>query len=137
MSQNLPRAEFQSQGAGSGYSAAFADTLMVAGGLEVAKNGLRGPIDDSGSTFDVSSNEDDVFVLAKTANNGGTYTLNDADTVEGRVLVITEVDSNAGTNSITVDTESSQTIDGSSSVTISSNDSQLRIISDGSDWYTF
>lgn len=136
MAQSLPNADENSQGSGAGYSYAAADTVALFGGVEFGGNAHRS-VSDDGSAFDVASTEDDTLVSCETDNNGGTYTLSSSDAVVGRVIVIKDVSSNAGTNSITVDTESSETIDGSASTTISTNDGVLRVYSDGTNWFTW
>jgi hypothetical protein len=65
-----------------------------------------------------------------------TVTLASADATDGRVVIVKDESGGAGTNNITVATEGSETIDGASSQTISTNYGVLRLYSDGSNWFT-
>lgn len=51
-------------------------------------------------------------------------------------VIVKDAAGPGGTNNITIDTEGSATIDGASSVTITSNYEAVRLISDGSNWFT-
>lgn len=44
---------------------------------------------------------------------------------------------NSNSNPITIETESTETIDGANSATINTDFAELKIYSDGSDWFTF
>ena len=70
--------------------------------------------------------------------NGGTVTVTLASTTveDGAEVIIKDEGGNAGTNAITVETEGGETIDGSASITISSDYDRRRLYSDGSNWYT-
>jgi len=71
---------------------------------------------------------------ADTSSSGFTLTLSSADAADGREITI-KVN---GANTLTIDTEGSETIDGSTSTTISSDDGSLHLIYnvDNTDWET-
>lgn len=68
-------------------------------------------------------------------SSGGTVTVTiaTADTKAGAMLI---VNAESFTNSITVDTEGSAQIEGSSSILINKSDGMVPMYSDGTDWYT-
>lgn len=66
-----------------------------------------------------------------------TLTLASQDISDGRTIIVKDKGGGAGNNAITVDTEGSENIDGSSSTSISSNYGSLRIYTDGSNASTF
>lgn len=64
-------------------------------------------------------------------------TIPTAQTVSGRVIIVKDAGGNATTNSITIDTEGSEKIDGVNTLVISSNYDAVMLYSDGSDWFIF
>lgn len=86
----------------------------------------------SASTYDTVPEANIIF--CDTSSNGITVTLSSADCVAGRQIVIKDT-GNAGSNNITVNTEGSETIDGSASDSISTNYGVLHLVSDGSNWF--
>lgn len=76
------------------------------------------------------------IIFVDTTSSPVTITLSDADAKDGREITIVDAGGNAGTNVITIDTESSQTIDGANTDTIGSDYGANRIVSDGTDWFT-
>jgi hypothetical protein len=90
---------------------------------------------DSVYTTEIS----DTFIhVTYTATGAVTVTLStECANVEGLPLHIKDAGGNAGTNNITIDTEGSETIDGSATVTISSNDDSVSLYSDGSNWFIY
>ena len=90
-------------------------------------------------TNKVSSNyttSGEQIIFADSSSSTLTVTLASADVLDGSEVVITDVGGSASTNNITIDTESSETIDGSSTKKITSDYGAQRISSDGSNWYT-
>jgi hypothetical protein len=71
------------------------------------------------STNTNTANE--VFVGITDTSSPRTVTIQSADIVEGRIFVIKDQSGGAGTNNITIATQGSETIDGSSTITITSN----------------
>jgi len=66
-----------------------------------------------------------------------TITLSTADCVNGRVIIINDEGGHFFSGQITINTEGSETIDGSSSIAISTAYGSKRLYSDGSNWFTF
>ncbi len=66
-----------------------------------------------------------------------TVTLATADLEDGKVILVNDESGAAGTNNITIDTEGSETIDGSATLVINTNNGRARLYSDGSNWFTF
>lgn len=77
-----------------------------------------------------------VVLVDYTTTGASTVTLGTATVAEGQVVIIKDVDGNAATNNITVDTEGSETIDGAASASITADSGALRLVSDGTDWFT-
>jgi hypothetical protein len=73
------------------------------------------------------------IVLANASNNSITITLPDATTCTGRWYIIKKIDNS--TNEVTITPQSGQTIDGQSSITITTQNDLRRIISNGINWY--
>lgn len=91
------------------------------------------------STNSVTSNyttSGEQVIFADTSSGSLTVTLASADLLDGNEIVIADSGGSASTNSITVNTESGETIDGQSSIEINSEYGAQRISSDGSNWYT-
>ena len=55
----------------------------------------------------------------------------------GKVYIIKDESGAAGTNNITADANASETIDGATTKVINSNYGVLRLICDGTNWFTF
>lgn len=70
-------------------------------------------------------------------NRAGVITVTlETDTVEaGRRVHIADISGDASTNNITIDTESSETIDGATSQIISTDYGTLTLVSDGTNWF--
>lgn len=64
-----------------------------------------------------------------------TYTILTSSMKSGHTITFKDATGNSTTNSITITTEGSETIDGSSTLTISGNYSSVDLITDGSNWY--
>ena len=63
-----------------------------------------------------------------------TVTIPTAQRTEGRILIIKDRDGTAATHNIVIDPESTVTIDGATTYTISTNYQSVKLISDGSNW---
>jgi hypothetical protein len=59
------------------------------------------------------------------------------DGPDARLIIVKDEGGQAATNTLTVATEGSETIDGSATATITSNYGAVRLYSDGSNWFTW
>ncbi len=103
-------------------------SVTISGGMAISHTGT-----DSNYTASV----DDSIIGIDTTSGAVTVTLPSAGAVAGKVFIIHDEGGTAGSNNITVATEGSETIDGSSTATISTNYGSLRIYSDGTNFFTF
>ncbi|MBX0325813.1 hypothetical protein EGH21_22605 [Halomicroarcula sp. F13] len=88
------------------------------------------------ATANTSVSDQGIIQAVDTSGGTVTVTLASAMVEDGAEIIVKDEAGNAGTNAITVDTEGSESIDGSASATIGSNYGVLRLYSDGTDWYT-
>ena len=116
------------------FGDASADTFTVTGRLTV-NGGLVMKHVSKSSAYTASVA--DSIIGVDTTSSAVTITLPSAGAIAGKVYIIADEGGNAGTNNITVATEGSETIDGSSTATINSNYGALRIYSDGTNFFTF
>lgn len=79
----------------------------------------------------------DFIVGVDTTGGAVTITLGSAAVAAGKVVIINDEGGNAGINNITIATEGSETIDGSATTTISTDNATVRLYSDGTNWFTF
>jgi len=86
-------------------------------------------------TSNVTTSGEEV-VSVDTSGGAVTVTLASADANLGNFVTVIDVGGAAGINSITVDTEGSETIDGQSSKTVSSDFSAIIVYSNGTNWFT-
>ena len=103
---------------------------------EIIQKGLNLKGWTSTKTSNYTVTEGDYIVPVDTSSGAVTITLGSEIVAKGRVVIIKDVGGSAGANAITVATEGSETIDGGSTASISSNYGKLMLISDGSDWYS-
>lgn len=84
-----------------------------------------------------TTTSDEEVIGVDTSSSAITITLASADAYLGKEIVIFDTGDNASSNNITVDTESSETIDpgGASSKTITVDGGFMRLYSDGTNWY--
>lgn len=79
----------------------------------------------------------DYIIGVDTSGGAVTITIPSAAAVAGKLYIINDEGADAGTHNITVATEGSETIDGSASGSIATNNGTLRIYSDGTNWFTW
>lgn len=84
------------------------------------------------TTYSAVSSDDVILITATSA--GWTLSLPAASGVTGRIWTFKRTDSNPG-NAITIDPNSSETIDGATTVVITTQYAALSIVSDGSNWH--
>lgn len=123
---------------GAGYNRAYFksdDFLHV-----LASDGTERRVGTHLVTASVSANyttagEDAIFV-DPSGTGGVTITLASADVQDGFGTMIMDAGQSAGANPITIATEGTETIDGGSSKVIDNDSSQLRLETDGTNWYS-
>ena len=84
-----------------------------------------------------SVTDTDYIIGVDTSSAAVTVTIPSGQVSAGRVIIINDEGGSAGTNNITVATGGSETVDGSATGTISSNNGTLALYSDGSNWYSY
>lgn len=129
----LPNASENLRESGSGYALAMDGKVAHHSGVERGGDAVLAPGDGNNG----STTSDTYYVFADTNDSTATITLSSSDAIEGREIVIVDVGGNAGVNAITIDTEGSENIDGSASTTISTNNGSVRVVSDGTNWFTW
>ncbi len=107
---------------GSGLS--FDGTTLTASASSLA-------VTSKTANYTITTSDD--LVLASAAGGAFTVTLPTAVGKTGRIFKIKRT--NSGSNNVTVGTTSSQTIDGSTTYTISTQYQSIDVISDGSNWH--
>ena len=80
---------------------------------------------------------DDIIHVAFSNTGTATVTLTTAETTDDRTITIKDADGNAGVNNITIDTEGTETIDGSDTFLINVNFSSVDLYSIGSNWFIY
>jgi hypothetical protein len=66
----------------------------------------------------------------------GTVSITLPSPASGKVLIIKDEGGNAGSNTITINSNSSEVIDGASNITITTNFDSVTLISNGTDWFS-
>lgn len=84
-------------------------------------------------TADYTITTSDYLIMGDTSGGVITFTLPTAVGIEGKVFVIKYIDLGF-VNALTLDGNASETIDGSTTTTLDTENETLRIISDGSNW---
>jgi hypothetical protein len=116
---------------GSGSTAMY---LSLDGGREIVKHhrGVEYNV-TSVSNSDHTVTSSDYFILYTAVGYGNAITIPDAQKNAGRVLIIKAVD--AGSNSLNINPAGSVTIDGSTTLDLTTNNACLTIVCDGSNWH--
>lgn len=86
------------------------------------------------STYSTTAT-DVVLGVSYTSTGTCVITLDTDEVISGRKIIIKDTGGNAGSNNITINTENSETIDGSASFTISTNYDKVTLISDSTNWF--
>ncbi len=96
---------------------------------------IRNTTTVNAATYDLLAGDDILLVTYTTTGAVTSLTLPSAQVVAGRTIVIKDAGGNANTNNITIDTEGSETIDGSATLVINGDYESATLISDGSGWF--
>ena len=91
---------------------------------------------DVQSTATSANSNGSTIILVTDTSSAWTVTLDSDDAVEGKVIVVKDASGLAGTNNITIDTEGAELIDGAGSTSIATNYGTVRLMSDGTNWFT-
>lgn len=90
------------------------------------------------SAANYTAKESDLIVAITDTSSARTVTLPKASAAgRGKVLIVKDESGAAGTNNITVDGYSTETIDGAATVAISTNSGSVRLYCTGAAWFTF
>lgn len=127
-------------------TAQISDGTIVDGDISGSTTIARGKLQDqkllhtetaSGTNGGYTTADEEV-VLVDTATNATAYTvtLASADAAEGNFIQVSDFGGGAQANNITVDTEGTETIDGVSSQTISTDYGSIVFVSNGNNWFT-
>jgi hypothetical protein len=98
------------------------------GGIRFTTNAVSG-------SYSVDNSTTDYFLDVDVSSAVSTITL--PSPTSGRVIYVKDYKGASATHNITIDPHSSETIDGASSATISSNYGSAAYYSDGTNWYSF
>lgn len=90
----------------------------------------------SPATSNTTVSDQGIIQPGDTSSSAITITLASSMVEDGAEIIIKDEGGNAGTNAITIDTEGSENIDGSTSTSIGSNFGVVRLYSDGTNWFT-
>lgn len=97
---------------------------------------LRYPVTTvNAATYDLLTTDMIVHVTYTGTGAVTSLTLPTAQTVSGRAIEIIDAGGNAATNNITIDTEGSETINGSATLVINTDYGAYGLYSDGSNWF--
>lgn len=133
MTQSTPNADVEARSTSSGYSLSSDGNSALWGAVEFGGNAFNASLDGADHAID----GDQVFALVDTTSSTATATIDTDAVKEGHVIVVVDKGGLAGVNNITIATEGSETIDGSATASIATNSSSTRLVSDGSDWFTW
>jgi len=101
-------------------------TVVVGGGVALAH---------ISKDTNYTTTADDCIVGVDSTGGAVTITLGSASVAAGKIVVIKDAGGGASSNNITIDTEGSETIDGSASTSITSDNGVVRLYSDGTNWF--
>ena len=116
---------------------AAADTLTVNATVYIQAGQNINVTTVNAATYDLLTTDYVLNVTYTVTGPVTSLTLPTAQTVDGRIIHIKDAGGLAGTNSITVDTQGSETIDGNSTYVLNTNHEAISIYSDGTNWYVY
>jgi hypothetical protein len=85
--------------------------------------------------YTISETESNIFVACNATSGAMTITLRAASGLTGYVVAVKKTDASA--NAVTIDGNSSETIDGATTKVISKRYDSLSLVCDGSNWHIF
>jgi len=88
-----------------------------------------------GSKLFIGSTDSSAVKSYDSTTGTSSVTLSSSDTTSGKIIRVMDKNGNASSNNITVDTESSETINGETSAVLNSDWESLTFQSDGTDWF--
>jgi len=91
----------------------------------------------STATYDLLVTDYILHVTYTATGAVTSLTLPSAQTTSGRTIFIKDAGGNAGTNNITIDTEGSETIDGSATMVMNTDYEAINLYNNGTDWFIF
>jgi len=113
------------------------ESLSIDGGISVGGNYTGNITTVAAATYDLLSTDYILYVTYTATGAVTSLTLPTAQVVEGRVIIIKDGGGNSGTNSITIDTEGAETIDGSATAVVATNYNSINLFCDGTNWLIF
>jgi hypothetical protein len=102
-------------------------------GMSVFSKGLTTSITTVNNTDYTLATTDHIIIFTN-LSAGRTLTLQTAQAVAGRMVIVKEKDGYASSYNITIATEGSETIDGNNTATLSTDKGTIRLTSDGTNW---
>lgn len=116
---------------GENESNSVGDTAQIRGNVKLDRTFV-----DSANTTAYTTTTKEEVVGIDTNSASVTVTLDSTSAGDqGHKIIIKDEGGNAGTNGITIDTAGTETIDGASSTSITSNFGSITVYSDGTNWY--
>ena len=114
---------------------AFESAMSVAGQFTTSAGLVRNVTTVAAATYDLLATDDIVLVDYTTTGAVTSFTLPTAQVADGRTFVVMDVDGNAGTNNITLDTEGSEKINGADTFVMATDSQAITVTCDGTNWF--
>lgn len=86
-------------------------------------------------TTTITPSDNETIYLIDTSSTDVTLTISTQSLSSGKTITFKDSSGTSGTNNITIQTEGSETIDGSSSTTVGASYVSLTMVSDGNNWF--
>ena len=109
----------------------FEGALTTAGGRN------KSVVTVAAATYDLLATDEIVLVDYTTTGAVTSFTLPTAQVVDGRTFQVYDVDGNAGTNNITLDTEGTEKINGADTFVMATDSQAITVTCDGTNWFAF
>lgn len=98
---------------------------------------MKGTISRIATAVSYTANVNDIYIGVTSTASARTVTLPPAAGFQpGKIYIVKDESGAAGTNNITIDANASETIDGATTLVISTNYGVSRIITNGVNWFT-